>query len=588
LSGVSASGDRFFYVNRLSSAGDGRDTRWEHASLECCPPNLVRFLATVPGYFYAQDNNGAVYVNLYASNKASFTIGGKELSLTVDSEMPWGGKSKLTVAAPEAVQGAIKLRVPGWAQDQPAPGGLYAYKDMLSKQTTLMVNGLTARALPDQFGYFTIDRVWNNGDTIEIEFPIETRRVVADERVREDRGRVAIERGPIVYCAEWPDVAGGKVFDLLLNTVGSAEENSMGTVINATARSITNPAAPPLTLKLIPYYLWANRGAGEMEVWLSTREFKSGDIGPAGGFIYYDNPNYTRDGWRYLEAAPFDQSAGAQYPGFRQTSTGARGTAIGTGKQNTADILAFFPDGINAATLCNQLKVHGVGGWFLPSIDELKLMWTNLYATGVSDFGVPNGVVDNFSYWSSSQQTTDMANNIDFADLGRQHYDDKDFPRRIRAVRAIGVESDVYPSQNNYTVYMKTDKANVLAGETLLVDVMLVGSLNYTQLAAEVVYDANLLEFASYANLKGWAASVTKPAANKVAVRSVPSMNMVVGEPCSTYARIVTLAFTVKDGFAGDSIDTSLSFATISVSPPGGVTGTTIAPGIPISITVQK
>jgi hypothetical protein len=472
LSGVSTTGDRFFYVNRLSSAGDGRDTRWDRASLECCPPNLVRFLSTMPGYIYAQDKRDVVYVNLYVSSEASFKVGAKELTLTVDSEMPWGGKSKLTVstnggaverANGGTVRGAIKLRVPGWARNQPVPGGLYSFVDKLSRQTALVVNGKPLSAVPDRFGYITIDRVWKTGDTIEIEFPVEVRRVVADARVKEDRGRVAIERGPIVYCAEWPDCDGGKVFDLLIDgsaihraedeqipprrsrSAGaaprSARDDNVGArdddvVINATARSITNPDAPPRAVRLIPYHLWANRGAGEMSVWLATRELAPGDVGPAGGFIFYVNPNYARDGWRYLEAAPFDQSSGAKWGCFRRPIQGARGSAIGTGKQNTAEMLAACSDDNTAATLCAKATINGVTGWFLPSLDELAMMYKNLKAAGVSDFGT-RGIVDNFSYWTSTQQTTDMASHIDFADLGRQHYDDKDFPRRVRAIRAV-------------------------------------------------------------------------------------------------------------------------------------------------------
>jgi DUF1680 family protein len=590
LSSISTSGDRFFYVNRLSSAGDGRDVRWDHASLECCPPNLIRFLATMPGYIYAQNDDGAVYVNLYVSSEAGFKAGGKDLTLTVDSEMPWGGKSKLTVTAPEAVQGAIKLRVPGWAQNQPAPGGLYAYEDTLTKQTTLMVNGQPVSAVPDQSGYLTIDRVWTSGDTVEIEFPIETRRVIADERVREDRGRVAIERGPIVYCAEWPDVAGGKVFDLLLDTLGSTEEDaSMGVVLNATARSITNSAAPPQALKLIPYYFWANRGAGEMEVWISTRNFVSGDVGPAGGFIYYDNPNYARDGWRYLEAAPFDQSNGITWGGFRRQIPGAAGRAVGTGKQNTADMVAALPDELNAATICAKTIINGVGGWFLPSAQELSTMYRNLYATGVCDFGKPIGVVDNYSYWSSTQQTADMANNTDFGDNGGGHYDDKDFPRRVRAVRMIDVVIPPGAAEPyNYAVYLAPVKTTLPAGETLLVDVMLVGNINYTQVVADIAYDNSILQFDGYDNLSGWAASCVAAPPNKVALRSLPSSNMLLGAPCTTDVKIVTLKFSVKSGFSWTSATTELSIASAAVSPLGGVVGTTTAPGKAVSVTLLR
>jgi uncharacterized protein len=466
LSGVSAAGNRFFYVNRLASAGDGRDVRWERASLECCPPNLVRFMASMPGFVYAQDKRDAVYVNLYISSDATFAVGGKPLALTVDSEMPWGGKSTLTISSKDAVRSAIKLRVPGWARNQPVPGSLYAYGDTSRKQTIVAVNGKSTGAVPDAVGYITLDRTWRNGDTIDIEFPFDVRRVVADARVKEDRGRMAIERGPIVYCAEWPDCEGGRALDLRLDPRaelvpkaelqiprfarddgrGGARDDRGGnpddahagavTVIDATARSLANPTAAAQTVRLIPYHVWANRGAGEMSVWLSTREFAPGDIGPAGGFVFYVNLNYARDGWRYLEAAPFDQSAGAKWGCFRRPIQGARGTAIGTGKRNTADIVAACTDADIAASLCASLTLNGFADWFLPSRDELAALYSNIKATGVSDFGT-RGVTDNVSYWTSTQQTTDMANHIDFADLGRQHYDDKDYPRRVRAIRAL-------------------------------------------------------------------------------------------------------------------------------------------------------
>jgi hypothetical protein len=442
LSGVSAHGDRFFYVNRLASAGDGRDTRWERASLECCPPNLVRFLASMPGYIYAQDERDAVYVNLYASSHASFKVAGKSISLAVDSEMPWGGRSTLTVSSNDPTRASLKLRMPGWARNQPAPGALYAYADAVSTPTTLAINGRRAPGVPDKLGYITIDRLWKNGDTIEIAFPVEVRRVIADKRVREDRGRMAVERGPIVYCAEWPDCEGGNALDLLVERhvelTPAVDRELYGgvTVINTTARRLTNPAAVPRPARLIPYYLWANRGAGEMSVWLSTREYAPGDVGPSGGLIFYVNPSYATHGWRYLEAAPFDQSAGATWGCFRRAINGARGTAVGTGKQNTADIMAACNEPDTAAARCANLRINGVTGWFLPSRDELALLFTNLKGTVASDFGT-RGIADNFSYWTSTQQTADMANHIDFADLGRQHYDDKDFPRRVRAVRAF-------------------------------------------------------------------------------------------------------------------------------------------------------
>lgn len=442
LSGVSASGDHYFYVNRLASAGDGRDARWQRASLECCPPNLVRFMARMPGYVYAQDADGAVFVNLYVSSQASFQVGGTTLNLSMESEMPWGGASTLTVSAPGEVRGAIKLRIPGWARNQPAPGGLYSYTDRLDRQASVSVNGRTVEATPDQRGYVTLDRTWKEGDVVRLELPMAVRKVVADPRVRENRGRMAVERGPIVFCCEWGEVPDGKVMELLFDDSRELkarfDPDLFGgvMVVDAAARPITDPSAPFRPATLIPYYLWANRGVGEMAVWLSKEEYALGDTGPAGGFIFHENPNHAEDGWRYLEASPFDLSGGAKWGCFRREVPGARGTAVGTGRQNTREILAACDEPGTAAHLCSAFVLNGVGGWFLPSTEELVLMYRNLRAKGIGNFR-DTGIADNFTYWASSQNTADMAAHVDFPDLGRVHGDDKDFPRRVRAVRAF-------------------------------------------------------------------------------------------------------------------------------------------------------
>ena len=442
IDGVSASGDRFFYVNRLASAGDGRDLRWQRASLECCPPNLVRFLAHMPGYIYAQDDAGGIYVNLYVSSSASFVVNGKSLSVVVNSQMPWGGKSALTVAVKESAQATLKLRVPGWARNQAVPGGLYSYSAKVDRGATISLNGHPVPAAVDRAGYISLDRAWTDGDRVEIEFPMLPRRVVADGKVAQDRGRVAVERGPVVYCAEWPDVPGGRVLDLLLEPAAalspSFDEDFYGgaALIQTQAGKISNPSAAPVSARLIPYHLWSNRGAGEMSVWLSSAGYAIGDIGPAGGIIFYENPDYAADGWRYLEAAPFDQSAGARWGCFRTAVSGARGTAVGSGKRNTADMLAACREPASAAFLCANLSINGIRGWYLPARDELALMYRNLKAAGLGDFP-DSGLSDNVNYWTSTQSTADMAEHIDFADSGRRHSDDKDFPRRVRAIRAI-------------------------------------------------------------------------------------------------------------------------------------------------------
>jgi len=441
IAGVSQSGNRFFYVNRLASAGDGRDARWERASLECCPPNLVRFLASMPGYIYAQDQKQAIYVNLYVSSEASFNAGASTIALSVESEMPWGGKTRLTVSGGDNIRCAVKLRIPGWARNQPAPGYLYSYTSPSSTQTTISVNGTAVSAAPDKAGYVTLDRLWKKGDVVAVEFPYEIRRVTADQRVAASRDRVAIERGPMVYCLESPG-AEGRILNTRIDDTAALkpamDANAFGgiPVIDTEARDVRDPRAAAKPVRLIPYYLWANRGATEMTVWFARADYKPGDVGPAGGFIIYDNPNHATDGWRYLEAAPFDQSAGARWGCFRRLIDGARGTAVGTGRQNTLDMLAACTETGSAADLCWNLSINGVRGWFLPSRDELALTYKVSKAAGIGAFGDGSGT-DNVTYWASSQTSADMAAHIDFGDLGRLHGDDKDFPRRVRAVRAF-------------------------------------------------------------------------------------------------------------------------------------------------------
>jgi DUF1680 family protein len=440
LSGVSISGDRFFYVNRLASAGDGRDTRWARASLECCPPNLVRFLAAMPGYIYAQDDQRALYVNLYVSSETEFLVAQERLGVSVRSGMPWDGATTIRLTAPRPVRAALKLRIPGWARNQPVPGGLYSYVQPTRGETSVAVNGRAVSAAPDSLGYVSIDREWREGDRVEMTFPFAVQQVTADARVAAARGRIAVERGPIVYCAEWPDVDDHAALTLRAVDAPAGSDRRLQTLpsaplLHVRTGQLSRPDAAPRDVELIPYHLWANRGAGEMSVWLAARELQPGDAGPAGGLIFYVNPDYARDGWRYLEAAPFDQSGGAKWGCFRRVISGAKGTAAGTGRQNTADIIAACMEQGTAAELCANCVLNGVGGWFLPSRDELRLMYRNLAAAGIGDFR-DAGLVDNCEYWTSTQETADMAWHLDFADAGRQHYDDKDFPRRVRAIRA--------------------------------------------------------------------------------------------------------------------------------------------------------
>src|SRR4029077_7934858 len=171
------------------------------------------------------------------------------------------------------LQASLKLRMPGWAVNRPAPGDLYRYLDPLEKRPAVTVNGRAIAAAADASGYVTIDRRWADGDVVQVDLPVEPRKIAADDRVADDRRRMAIERGPIVYCAEWPDAAGGHALDLLVRRdaplAAVAGPPALGgpIALETEASRVTRPQDPPARVRLVPYALWANRGAGEMSVW---------------------------------------------------------------------------------------------------------------------------------------------------------------------------------------------------------------------------------------------------------------------------------------------------------------------------------
>lgn len=284
LAGVSASGEEFFYANRLASSG--RDARNATYSTYCCPPRLVRFFSEMPSYIYAQ-NKDDIYVNLYVSSDTSFNVDvGKEIYLSQESEMPWGGKTTIKVSAENGAKANIKLRIPGWTTNQPVPGNLYKYLGEAKEPTSISINGKNVKYDIDKLGYISLNRDWKDGDVIKIEFPFEVREVVANPKVEADKGKMVVERGPIVYCSEWPDYKDGQVLGALFDVQSKLEPSfdsefyGGATTISGEAKSALSSTggspeydtsfSEPKSIKLIPYYLWANRGLGQMNVWLST------------------------------------------------------------------------------------------------------------------------------------------------------------------------------------------------------------------------------------------------------------------------------------------------------------------------------
>ncbi|MDD6111346.1 MAG: glycoside hydrolase family 127 protein, partial [Prevotellaceae bacterium] len=202
ISGVSLDGGGFFYPNPLESMGQHQRQPWFGCA--CCPSNIARFIPSLPGYVYAV-NKRDVYVNLFMSNTSQLSVAGKGITLEQQTQYPWDGDIAIKVAANKAGQWAMKVRIPGWVRNEVVPSNLYEFTDNLRPQYNITVNGNAVNGKLTDDGYFTIDRKWKKGDVVRVHFDMDPRTVRANNNVEADRGFVAIERGPIVYCAEWPD-----------------------------------------------------------------------------------------------------------------------------------------------------------------------------------------------------------------------------------------------------------------------------------------------------------------------------------------------------------------------------------------------
>ena len=291
---------KFFYPNPLSSDGeycfnaDRTKTRQPWFGCACCPSNLCRFIPSMPGYIYGVRGN-SLYVNLFAANTATIQMGGRDVTLEQTTQYPWDGDISLRVASNKAGLFTMKVRIPGWVRNQTVPTDLYNYADAQQPSYSITINGQCIekdgkQPQPGSDGYVSMTRRWKKGDIVRIHFDMPVRTVEANKRVADDRGRVAIERGPLVYCAEWADNKGINPHHLLISqpqfevqptytiqNTESATDNAKTfnvTAITAKAQeaSITPEgrlATKDVTVRLIPYYAWNHRGAGRMDVWLA-------------------------------------------------------------------------------------------------------------------------------------------------------------------------------------------------------------------------------------------------------------------------------------------------------------------------------
>lgn len=278
LDGLSLSGDRFFYGNPLSSAGNYGRSEWFGTA--CCPSNIARLVASLGDYVYGRSENG-IWVNLFVASNTTFKFGKTDVPLQLDTNYPWDGNVKITVSPAKKVAYALHVRIPGWANNVPVPGKLYEFTNASNAKVEVLVNGKPATYQVEK-GYAVIDRTWQKGDVVEVKLPMDVRQVAARSEVKADQDRIALQRGPLVYCVEGVDNA-DKVWNLLVPAQPTFETKQHQVldepVVAIQANLSVVEAAPdglsiqtkPQTITAIPYYTWANRGKSTMQVWLPSR-----------------------------------------------------------------------------------------------------------------------------------------------------------------------------------------------------------------------------------------------------------------------------------------------------------------------------
>ncbi len=285
ISGIGLDGKSFFYTNAMQIKNS-----FSHPSMEpersgwfpcsCCPTNLVRLLPSVPGYVYAQKDD-KLFVNLFIASSASLNVLSKQVDIVQQNNYPWGGDLKFTITPKSPLVFSMMIRIPGWARNEAIPSDLYSFKNSVNEKVTITINGKPVDYNTEN-GYAVLNRTWNKNDMVEVKLPMEVKRVVANENVKSDISKVALQRGPVIYCTEWVD-NNGKAANLvlpvnatftteykadLLNGVTVLKSNVPAVIVDEKGENV-NTITQPFTA--IPYYTWANRGKGEMMVWFPEK-----------------------------------------------------------------------------------------------------------------------------------------------------------------------------------------------------------------------------------------------------------------------------------------------------------------------------
>ncbi|MBY0536418.1 MAG: glycoside hydrolase family 127 protein [Chitinophagaceae bacterium] len=277
LDGLSLTGDRFFYGNPLASRGQHQRREWFGTA--CCPANIARLVASLGDYIYAKNNEG-LWVNLFVSNKTNFVFNKQQVSVTLNTNYPISGSIELSVDPVKKAKFALHLRIPGWLNGELTPGGTYVASEQSSVKPELLINGVTTPYSVEN-GYAVLNREWKKGDKISYRFPMNTVLVKAKEAIKQDEGRVAIQRGPLVYCVEGAD-NNNAAWNIILpektsfveSTQSILDESVISLRANVPVVTIssngTSIQTETKTITAIPYYTWANRGKNEMQIWLPT------------------------------------------------------------------------------------------------------------------------------------------------------------------------------------------------------------------------------------------------------------------------------------------------------------------------------
>ena len=281
ISGIGLDGKSFFYTNAMQIRNDfkivkGGDTPeatrsgWFECS--CCPTNLVRLIPSIPGYMYAQKQNN-IYVNLFISGTAELNVGNNPVQIIQQNNYPWDGALAFTINPKTSSTFNMLIRIPGWAKNEAIPSTLYQFENGQDKKVSVKVNGVETKQTM-QNGYWVINRKWKKGDVISVALPMDVKKVSCNNNVKENIGKVALQRGPIMYCAEWVD-NNGTTSDISIPQ-GAIFTNEYSNMLNGITvlKSEVHKTGDGVTQQpfvAIPYYAWANRGKGEMQLWFPEK-----------------------------------------------------------------------------------------------------------------------------------------------------------------------------------------------------------------------------------------------------------------------------------------------------------------------------